>query len=197
MILARLNRSSFALAAALSLAVALPACAKSAMSTARSTGGDASNDAEAPLSSDMDGALAVLDRAERDLTAALGPAAPSGAGPGGVAARRREEAKKADAPAAAEPPPPAAQSAPEPLAAADAARPATRGEGAVLGGAAEERQDAAPCERACRALGSMRRATDHLCGLAGDADARCESARERVRSAGERVQAACPACQHG
>lgn len=64
----------------------------------------------------------------------------------------------------------------------------------------EDRSDgAAPaagdrCEIACRALGSMERATSHLCDLAGDGDDRCSSAKERVASAKERVVAACPAC---
>ena len=51
-----------------------------------------------------------------------------------------------------------------------------------------------PCGAACRALASMQRAVDHLCGLAGEGEARCQGARARVASAAERVQAACPAC---
>lgn len=54
--------------------------------------------------------------------------------------------------------------------------------------------DFAACSVACRALGSMRRAAASLCGLAGDADPRCESARVRVTRADERVRASCPAC---
>jgi hypothetical protein len=51
-----------------------------------------------------------------------------------------------------------------------------------------------PCSSACAALASMSRATEHLCGLAGNSDARCEDARTRVRSAEGRVRAACPVC---
>lgn len=50
------------------------------------------------------------------------------------------------------------------------------------------------CALACRALASMERATDHLCGLAGDADERCTGARGRVERARERVAASCPTC---
>ena len=50
------------------------------------------------------------------------------------------------------------------------------------------------CPNACAALSSMERAADHLCTLAGAADARCTDARERVKNATARVHAACPAC---
>jgi len=52
----------------------------------------------------------------------------------------------------------------------------------------------APCDTACRAFSSMQRAAGHLCSIAGDADARCGAARERLQRASERVRAACPAC---
>jgi hypothetical protein len=48
-----------------------------------------------------------------------------------------------------------------------------------------------PCVTACRALASMQRATEHLCGLTGDGDQRCSGARERVRGARERVEGSC------
>ncbi|MCC6552773.1 MAG: hypothetical protein IT372_07095 [Polyangiaceae bacterium] len=51
-----------------------------------------------------------------------------------------------------------------------------------------------PCATACRALASMSRAADHLCGLAGEGDARCGDARARVKSATDRVHHQCPAC---
>ncbi|KYF83873.1 hypothetical protein BE17_29950, partial [Sorangium cellulosum] len=57
-----------------------------------------------------------------------------------------------------------------------------------------EKVSAAPCETACRALASMSRAAQHLCGLAGDADQRCDAARTRVKSATDRVEAQCPRC---
>jgi hypothetical protein len=40
----------------------------------------------------------------------------------------------------------------------------------------------------------MSRAAAELCSIAGDADARCESARSRVERARARVEAGCPAC---
>jgi hypothetical protein len=51
-----------------------------------------------------------------------------------------------------------------------------------------------PCATACRALASMGRAAEHLCGLAGEADQRCSGARARVKSATDRVQSQCPRC---
>lgn len=51
------------------------------------------------------------------------------------------------------------------------------------------------CTEACRALGSMRRATERLCGLTGEADARCKGARTRTTDARGRVTAACPTCK--
>lgn len=48
-----------------------------------------------------------------------------------------------------------------------------------------------PCFSACRALASMTRATAHLCGLTGDADPRCDSARSRLQGARERVEGSC------
>ena len=50
------------------------------------------------------------------------------------------------------------------------------------------------CAMACRALGSMRRAADHICDLAGSSDPRCGNAEARVSAAEERVNAGCPAC---
>lgn len=48
------------------------------------------------------------------------------------------------------------------------------------------------CDEACRALTSMRRATDRLCALEpGD---RCERARRQTEASAQSVQAACPEC---
>ncbi|HET9959568.1 MAG TPA: hypothetical protein VFQ61_33985 [Polyangiaceae bacterium] len=49
------------------------------------------------------------------------------------------------------------------------------------GGAAAAEGDG--CQFGCRALSSMRRASDAICRITGDADPRCHSARERVRAA--------------
>jgi hypothetical protein len=129
----------------------------------------------------VDGTIALLDRAESDLTVALGP-------------EHREGAAQAAPDAAATPAPPPAplpEVAPSQKKETEADRPAAT--------AAEELQQApaaqpSPCATACRALASMRRASEHLCALAGDGDPRCGAARERVHRADERVREACPAC---
>ncbi|MDI3291249.1 hypothetical protein [Polyangium sp. 15x6] len=51
-----------------------------------------------------------------------------------------------------------------------------------------------PCMTACRALQSMGRAATHLCDLAGEDDARCATAKDRVRKAEDLVRQRCPAC---
>lgn len=66
---------------------------------------------------------------------------------------------------------------------------APEGEAASLSGS--------PCETACRALASMDRAATHICSLAGDEHERCTNARERVRSATERVRQSCSDCSNG
>lgn len=48
-----------------------------------------------------------------------------------------------------------------------------------------------PCATACRALASMQRAASHLCGLTGESDDRCSTARDRVHRAEARVTATC------
>lgn len=53
------------------------------------------------------------------------------------------------------------------------------------------------CAVACRALASMRRSAERLCGLATGAPAeamRCDDARTRVTRAEGRVKQRCPAC---
>ena len=51
------------------------------------------------------------------------------------------------------------------------------------------------CEVACRALASMRRSADRLCGLSAGGDAgRCDDARGRVTRAEGKVKERCPAC---
>jgi hypothetical protein len=119
-----------------------------------------------------DEALAQLDHAEGELDQAL--------------ARPAYQPGYAEPKGAATPPPsaPAASATPAP-------KPSTQ--------RAQSEDTAAsvppnPCETACRALASMERATEHLCGLAGEADQRCEGARTRVKSASTRVEAQCPRC---
>lgn len=54
---------------------------------------------------------------------------------------------------------------------------------------AEKPADA--CGIACSALASMERAARHLCELSGPDEPRCQSARERVKNANDRVASHC------
>ena len=74
---------------------------------------------------------------------------------------------------------------PAPTGAANAARPAAPPASAEL-----QSEAGSPCDIACRALGSMRRAGEGICRLAGEGSERCGRARERVARAAERVAAA-------
>jgi len=51
------------------------------------------------------------------------------------------------------------------------------------------------CTRACEAFASMKRSAARLCTLVGEAGDTCQSVRERLGSARERVRASCPACE--
>jgi hypothetical protein len=141
-------------------------------------------------------ALAQLDLAERDLALALGypPPAPL--------AHLQVEAQPtavSQAGQAAPPPPPPRPAAEEPPRTSYAQAPAQPGP-AAAGRDVRRAEKSAPgsapstCTTACSALASMERSADHLCGLTGAGDDRCASARERVKNALARVQAACPAC---
>ena len=51
------------------------------------------------------------------------------------------------------------------------------------------------CASACKALASMERATDHLCGVVTPEEQRvCEDARKKLASSRERVRAECGEC---
>lgn len=54
---------------------------------------------------------------------------------------------------------------------------------------------ATPCDKACRALASMKRSAERICELAGSTDARCTSAQSRVARAKERVERSGCACR--
>jgi len=118
----------------------------------------------------LDGAMGDLDRAESELGAALGYqyAHPPGVGAPGAA---QQPVQPGAAPAA----PPPEPATPPP---ADASK-------------RTELSSSDPCAIACRALDSMGKAAEHICGLAGDSDTRCEAARSRVQAATERVRARC------
>ncbi len=148
-------------------------------------GAPAAFPSEAPLPSTAEGSLAALEQAEGELMLALGnPAAPMATG-----------SPAAQQGYAQPPPPPVGLDAPP----APSQPTSTSPGGTMLseqGDAdAHKRVGASdPCTSACRALSSMRRATDHLCGLSGDGDERCQNARRRVESASSRVRASCPMC---
>jgi len=132
-----------------------------------------------PTPATADGALDLLDHAENDLRLALGgsPASPGYAQPAQPNVSGNQAA-----------PPPAATASP-------LAPPRPESPSSAAAGPTPLSSD--PCANACRALASMERATTHLCSLAGDADARCEGARTRVKNASTRVHAECPACAGG
>lgn len=50
------------------------------------------------------------------------------------------------------------------------------------------------CTRACRALASMRRSANRLCGLTSQDDPRCVNVVDRLERAEQRVKANCPSC---
>lgn len=112
-----------------------------------------------------------------------------------LAVARAEEAER-DAPAAEAAPPPAPKTrAP----AQPSKKKAASGAGAPSEPAAAAPRDAdretssdwvgSPCDTACRALASMERSAERICALAGETNARCESARTLVKESRERVQA--------
>ena len=169
------------------------------MTTLAACGGAASMSAPKGVTGDSsvsssEGALAALDRAEAEIGRLLG-------GPAGSPSASAEPvAQQYAAPVSpSQPPPPP----PPPQAGAAPPRPSTPPPAKSAAGRREERlaqEGDAPairadtCSTACSALASMERAADHLCGLAGDDDTRCKGARVRVKDAGARVHAACPAC---
>jgi len=139
---------------------------------------------------------------------AAAPVAPAGAAPeapadmssaarGATATTPAAEATPAPAPAPA-PPPPAAAAAP--TASGIAPHVALQRARAEIDAAQRALETSAgDCTAACRALGSMDRATGHLCDLASDADdrRRCDDAKTRVLAARERVKTTCGSCPGG
>jgi hypothetical protein len=96
------------------------------------------------------------------------------------------------------PPPPAPTSAPS-----DPADRRARALRAARGEVDQAQRDLeasmSDCAAACRALGSMERATGHLCDLATEHDdrRRCEDAKTAVLRAREKIRAACGSCPNG
>ena len=138
------------------------------------------------LPESADGTMDVLDRAENDVRLALGGM------PGAASGAPQADPLGAGKTLGAPPPPPAPAA---PIPSQGEASPRDDHPSSVASGPTALSSD--PCTNACRALASMERAASHLCSLAGDTDARCEGARTRVKNAGARVHAECPACAGG
>ncbi len=112
-----------------------------------------------------------------------------------LAVARAEEAER-DAPAADAAPPPApkprATAQPSKKKAASSARAPSEPAAAAPRDVDRETSSdwvGSPCDTACRALASMERSAERICVLAGETNARCESARSLVKESRERVQA--------
>jgi hypothetical protein len=144
----------------------LTSCGGAAKESPRSPTG-----AEAPTT--LDEALAGLDRAEGELDSVLLRAAPAAQSPG-YAQPPMAGAGQPSTPPAPPPPSPATTTPADAMSQPEANRLATD-----------------PCAVACRALASMGRAAEHICGLAGEADGRCGAARQRVQAASTRVHGQC------
>jgi hypothetical protein len=104
---------------------------------------------------------------------------------------------------AAPPPPPAAAPAPVTVAVPSAARGGSGGAGFARSeldlAEAQLKSSAGDCATACRALGSMERATAHLCALAGTGDDQrsCQDARSKVLAGRDKVRSSCGDCPGG
>jgi hypothetical protein len=135
------------------------------------------------LAGGIDGAVTDLARAEDEMQRAL---ALAGGAPRGPMVPGTPPQPSPGAAAGAPAPPPAPPAADEPSKSPASKRSEEEGAG--------ELSAADACSVACRALESMRRSTEQLCGLAGAGDARCVDANARVDRAVARVRASCPAC---
>lgn len=112
----------------------------------------------------VDDAQRGLKQAEADLRAALGPASAGAASPAGPSVETSTPL-----------PSPAPPSSPPPAPATGATTKAPEREGLP--------QDASACATACRALGSMTKATETICRLAGASDERCTKAQHSIDDA--------------
>jgi hypothetical protein len=122
-----------------------------------------------------------------------GAPAPSGAYPAPPTTPSAQESAAPPAPAPASPAAPADRDT--------AGRQATMRRAAADLRSAQQQLEASmgDCVAACRALGSMERATGHMCDLATATDDRrlCEDAKTRVLAARDRVRATCGTCPGG
>ena len=160
------------------------------------------SDTVAPASQQQSPGPTDLDALERDLALqearleqALGPRLALNQAPAEPAAG----APAAGAAPAPAPPPAPAEAAPAsraPETADDDDEQAAEGErGAEAQSSKDKREEASPCETACRAVASMRRSAEAICRLSGAAHARCQHAEQRVSEAAERVERARCTCR--
>ncbi len=190
-----------AAALALIMTVCLAAC-----------GGSMPADAKVyrPGAAGVDEALADLDASEAEISSRFGgavsSASPGGSYPQGPAQPGYQQPPAQPgrwaAPPAPPPPPPVGTISPvqeEPNQPAEAPAADAPGPVAPSSGLSDaedaERDEKRRCEVACRALGSMKRAAEHVCRATGTSDARCGRARNRVTAASERVAASCEDCE--
>ena len=174
----RVLRRAASAGAVLAAAVSVGACARAPAPAAPAPPAEPQSQfAAAPVApgASVEGAAAELARAEDQMQRALALAGGAPVAP----AQEKPSLPNQGAPA---PPPPQAGPSKAP----------------TSSGSDDERPDALSaadaCSVACRALESMRRSTEQLCGLAGAGDARCIDANARVDRALARVRASCPAC---
>jgi hypothetical protein len=180
-------------------------------------GGGIASDAKAygPGPRGIDEALADLDASEAEIASRFGyPAGQAGyaqpygySQPGypqpGYGGQPAQPAPQPAAPPGTTPPQeqpkgPWAEPPADPAAGAPAPpppmAPAEPSAAPTSGGESAEREAEQRCAIACRALGSMKRAAEHVCRAAGSTDVRCARARDRVTSASARVAEACEDC---
>jgi len=156
----------------------------------RSSVDDRGGEGAAPVAITVGEALQQLDQYERQLEALYGPMGYAQSPGGDLAGASPPPPAQAPQPGATAPDSPP-QPAPKPMADAD-------GEADADDESAEGfsyRSDVRRCHIACRALSSMRRATDRLCSLAGEHDHRCARARTRLEIAATRVATDCEECE--
>ncbi len=161
----------------------------------------------APGAAGLEEALADLDASEAEIAERFGAIASAQTRASGPipSPQPQPPAGYAQPPAAAPaPPPPPLPGADSPAPAAEPASPTPMAQAPTDADAGDdeseeeedraERDAEARCELVCRALGSMRRAAEHVCRAAGPGDPRCGRARQRVGTAEQKVKEACDAC---
>jgi hypothetical protein len=136
---------------------------------------------------DLNALQQELDRSERDLLAQLSER--KAQGEPALNTQAEPKKRKAEAKSAAEQP---AQTSATPTERREEkkraeSRPAEEPQ-------AEQTKQGSPCDLACRALQSMRRAANGICTITGPTDARCENARRRISDAAAEIERAGCVC---